>query len=72
MPDDTTKDFTRKEIKSTFAPKVDTAVRRADYNAFKEILSEAGIVPGSERFRLLEAHFWRAVAERRRSRRGLP
>ena len=54
------------------APKLDQAIRRGDYTAFKEILTLAEIVPGSDRYRSLEAEFWRAVAEYRRSRYGLP
>ena len=63
--------FTRREIKQ-LAPKLDQAIRRGDYTAFKEILTLAEIVPGSDRYRSLEAEFWRAVAEYRRSRHGLP
>jgi len=66
---DTTREFTRKQIKREFAPKLYEAIRRADYDAFKEILSEAEIVPGSGRYRFLEAEFWRAVAEREKNRR---
>jgi hypothetical protein len=51
------KGFTRSQIKNEFAPKVAEAIRRADYDAFKEILSAAEIFPGSERFRSLEAEF---------------
>jgi hypothetical protein len=64
--------FTRREIKSEFAPKLREAIRREDYDAFRDILNVAQIVPGSERYRLLEAEFWRAVAQRRRNKHGLP
>lgn len=71
MPD-ATGNFTRREIKFEFLPKVREAIRRGDYNAFKEILALAGIIPGSDLYRSLEAEFWRAVAERRRNRSELP
>jgi len=63
--------FTRREIKQ-LAPKLGHAIRRGDYAAFKEILTLAEIAPGSDRYRSLEAEFWRAVAEYRRSRHGSP
>lgn len=63
MPD--TRSFTRRQIKREIKPKLDQAIRRGDYEGFKEILTLAEIVPGSDLYRSLEAQFWRAVAERR-------
>jgi hypothetical protein len=60
------KSLTRKEIKEEIKPKLDYAIRRADYEGFKEILYLAEIVPGSDLYRALEAQFWRAVSERRK------
>lgn len=57
---------TRRQIKREIKPKLDEAIRRADYEGFKEILISCGISPGSERFRVLEASFWQAVSERRK------
>jgi hypothetical protein len=61
-----TSQLTRAEIKVVGA-KLRQAVRAANYEGFKEALvSDLGIRVGSERFRALEAEFWRAVAEHRR------
>jgi hypothetical protein len=60
-------EFSRSQIKNEIKPKLDYAIQREDFEMFKEILSLAGFVPGSEEFRSLEAHFWGAVAERRKA-----
>jgi hypothetical protein len=59
-------EFTRSQIRYEFKRKLSDAVKREHYEAFKEILALAEIVPGSDRYRSLEAAFWRAVAEHRR------
>ena len=66
MPDSNS--FTRREIKQEIKPKLDQAIRREDYEGFKEILTFAEIVPGSDLYRSLEAHFWRAVSEHRKNK----
>jgi hypothetical protein len=63
------KTFTRREIKEEIKPKLDWAISRGDYEAFKEILTLAEIAPGSDLYRSLEAQFWRAVSERRKDRK---
>ncbi|HMD87272.1 MAG TPA: hypothetical protein VKO18_21500 [Terriglobia bacterium] len=65
-------EFTRSEIHNEFKGKLDYAIRRADYEGFKELLSLAEIAPGSDRYRSLEAEFWRAVAVYRKNRREPP
>ena len=65
-------EHTRAQIRNEFRSKLDYAIRRADYEAFKEILTLAEIVPGSERYRSLEALFWSAVAEHRKSKHESP
>jgi hypothetical protein len=60
-------DFSRKQAKK-FKPKINAAVRHYDYDAFRAILIELGVEPGSDRFRSLEADFWRAVAAKKRER----
>jgi hypothetical protein len=61
------KELTRREIKQEIRPKLDQAIRRGDYEGFKEILTLAEVVPGTDLHRSLEAQFWRAVSERRKS-----
>jgi len=65
-------EFTRTEIRRDIKSKLAYAIRRGDYDIFKEILTLAQIVPGSDRYRSLESEFWRAVAERRKNNQGLP
>ena len=64
-------EITRKIVREV-RPKLAEAVRRGDYEAFKEILSLAGIPLGSDEFRSYEAQFWRAVSEYRKSRQQSP
>jgi hypothetical protein len=64
--DEETSQLTRAEIK-VVKSKLRQAVRRGDYEGFKDALvSDLGIRVGSERFRALEAEFWKAVAEQRK------
>ena len=65
------KELTRKQIQEV-RPKFEEAVRREDFEAFKELLTLLDVAVGSERFRSLESQFWRAVAERRKSRQQRP
>ena len=64
------KGLTRREIQQ-IKPKFEEAVRREDFEAFKELLTLLDVAVGSERFHSLESQFWRAVAERRKSRQQL-
>jgi len=64
-------EITRKMVRE-IRPKLAEAVRRGDYEGFKEILSLAGIPLGSDEFRSYEAHFWRAVSEYRKSKQQSP
>ncbi len=59
--------LTRREVKKEIKPKLDWAIRRGDYEMFKEILALAEIAPGTDLYRSLEAQFWSAVSERRKS-----
>jgi hypothetical protein len=65
------KDLTRREIKQ-IRPKFEEAIRRGDFEAFKQILASLDVAVGSERFRSLESQFWRAVAERRKNKQQQP
>ena len=65
------KELTRKEVKQ-IRPRFEEAVRREDFEVFKELLTGLDVAVGSERFRSLESQFWRAVAERRKNRQQQP
>lgn len=65
------KDLTRREIKA-MRSKFEEAIRREDFEAFKQMLVSLGVAVGSERFRSLESQFWRAVAERRKNKQQQP
>jgi hypothetical protein len=61
--------FTRREIRGHLKQKFDDAVRRESHQDFMDLVTSVlGIQPGSDDCRFLEAKFWTAVAERRKSK----
>ena len=64
MADET--EFSRREIKETFKKKLDEAVRKENFEAYRELLILARKRPGSDEFRSLEAKYWQILAEKRR------
>jgi|GEM_PF-1510804 hypothetical protein len=58
--------LTRAEIQ-LIKKKLRQATKTGDYEVFRDaLINDLGIRPGSERFRSLEAEFWKAVADYRK------
>jgi hypothetical protein len=61
-------DFTRRDFRE-IAPLIREAIRREDFEGFKEILvGKLKIAQGSDDFRSYEALFWQAIGARRTQR----